>query len=95
RRLSLAVAVQVREQGMRLAASGRQLAAHDPQRVLRRGYAWVEAADGRAIVSAALLHPGQAVRAVWADGRAQAEVKSIEPIEPLREVGAVTLPTMK
>ncbi|MDE2277797.1 MAG: exodeoxyribonuclease VII large subunit, partial [Burkholderiales bacterium] len=91
RRLSQAVAVQLREQALRLGAADQQLAAHDPHRVLRRGYAWVEAGDGRAIVSAAALHPGQAVRAVWADGRAEAEVRSVEAPWP---VDAPGLPTM-
>ncbi len=91
RRLRQAVAVQLREQALRLGAADQQLAAHDPHRVLRRGYAWVEAGDGRAIVSAAALHPGQAVRAVWADGRAEAEVRSVEAPWP---VDAPGLPTM-
>jgi exodeoxyribonuclease VII large subunit len=63
------------------AAAGR-LQAHDPRRVLQRGYAWVESADGRPVVSARALQPGQAVRAVWADGRAEAVIASVEPLPP-------------
>jgi exodeoxyribonuclease VII large subunit len=63
------------------AASGR-LQAHDPVRVLQRGYAWVESADGRPVVSALALQPGQAVRAVWADGRARAVIASVEALPP-------------
>ena len=60
----------------------RRLQAHDPHRVLQRGYAWVESADGRPVISALALRPGQAVRAVWADGRARAEVLDVEPLPP-------------
>jgi exodeoxyribonuclease VII large subunit len=77
-------ATTVRLQALRQqldAASGR-LQAHDPRRVLQRGYAWVESADGRPVVSAQALHPGQAVRAVWADGRAEAVIASVEPLPP-------------
>jgi len=59
-----------------------RLRAHDPQRVLRRGYAWVESEDGRPVVSVQALQPGQTVRAVWADGRALAEVKTVEALPP-------------
>ncbi|MDO8419385.1 MAG: hypothetical protein Q7S90_05050, partial [Rubrivivax sp.] len=65
-----------------LAGAGERLQAHDPHRVLQRGYAWVESADGRPVVSALALHPGQAVRAVWADGSARAEVLDVEPLPP-------------
>jgi hypothetical protein len=34
------------------------------------------------VVSALALRPGQAVRAVWADGRARAEVLDVEPLPP-------------
>lgn len=83
-------ALEHRAQRLRQAASGAagrqhdrldsvtaRLAALDPKRVLRRGYAWVEAEDGRAIVSARGLAPGQALRAVWADGRADAQVTRV------------------
>jgi exodeoxyribonuclease VII large subunit len=44
-----------------------------------RGYAWVEASDGRAIVSAQALQVGQPVRAVWADGRVEMQVQRVQP----------------
>jgi exodeoxyribonuclease VII large subunit len=78
--LSRAVAVQNQRQQLRLAAAQQQLQAHDPHRVLQRGYAWVESADGRPVVSALALAPGQAVRAVWADGRAGAVVTEVEAL---------------
>ena len=60
-----------------LAVATGRLLGHDPQRVLQRGYAWVEAADGRPVVSAHSLQVGQQVRAVWADGSASTEVLSV------------------
>ena len=60
-----------------------RLHAQDPHRVLHRGYAWVEDATGRPIVSAAALQAGDAVRAVWADGRADAQVTRVEPLPPV------------
>jgi exodeoxyribonuclease VII large subunit len=62
-----------------------RLAAVSPQLVLQRGYAWVaDAASGRPIVSARELSPGQAVRAVWHDGRAGARIVDVEADEPPR-----------
>ena len=66
----------------RLEAAAGRLQAHDPHRVLQRGYAWVESADGRPVISALALQAGQAVRAVWADGRAEAVIVSVEPLPP-------------
>jgi exodeoxyribonuclease VII large subunit len=83
RRLVRAVAVQQQQQQGRIAAMQARLQALDPQRVLRRGYAWVQAADGRPVLSVHALQPGQSVRAVWADGSAQAQVQSIEPLPPV------------
>ena len=77
-RLRRALAAQLQAHQLRLSAATQRLQAHDPQRVLRRGYAWVESADGRPVTSAASLQPGQAIRTVWADGRALAVVTSVE-----------------
>lgn len=81
-RLMRAAAAQLQQQRLALAGAQERLRAHDPHRVLQRGYAWVESADGRPVVSALALRPGQAVRAVWADGRARAEVLDVEPLPP-------------
>jgi exodeoxyribonuclease VII large subunit len=81
-RLSRALHVQVEARQLRLQAAHQRLTAHDPHQVLRRGYAWVEDADGRPIVSVLGLQAGQAVRAVWTDGRAIAEVKAVEALLP-------------
>lgn len=81
-RLIRATAMQLQQRRLALGAAQQRLQAHDPHRVLQRGYAWVESADGRPVVSALALRPGQAVRAVWADGRARAEVLDVEPLPP-------------
>ena len=81
-RLSRSVAVHLQQQHRGLAAAQDRLQALDPQRVLRRGYAWVQAADGRAVLSVQGLQPGQHVRAVWADGSAQAQIRTVEPLLP-------------
>ena len=80
--LQRAVQVRLQREPLRLEAAAQRLAAQDPARVLKRGYAWVESMDGRPVVSVGNLRPGQAVRAVWADGRATAEVLAVEPLPP-------------
>ena len=64
-------------------AAQERLRAVDPHRVLQRGYAWVESADGRPVVSSRALRQGQAVSAVWADGRVQMEVLALQPLPPV------------
>jgi exodeoxyribonuclease VII large subunit len=53
------------------------LAGLDPQRVLERGYALLEAGDGRPLTSAQALEAGQGVTAVLQDGRAELRVESV------------------
>jgi exodeoxyribonuclease VII large subunit len=79
-RLRRALEVALRTRQMRLEAAAQRLDAHDPRRVLQRGYAWVESADGRPVVSALALRRGQAVNAVWSDGRASVEVLAVEAL---------------
>lgn len=81
-RLVRALHARLQAERLRTEVAAQALQAHDPQRVLQRGYAWVEAADGRPVVSALALQPGQSVRAVWADGRATVQVRSVEPLPP-------------
>ena len=81
-RLARALAHQLQAESQRLNAAAMRLQAHDPHRVLQRGYAWVESADGRPVLSAQALQPGQTVRAVWADGRATAQVQTVEALLP-------------
>lgn len=49
----------------------------DPRRTLQRGFAWVHDGQGRVITRAAALAPGQTIGAVWADGEAIAEVRTV------------------
>jgi exodeoxyribonuclease VII large subunit len=77
-RLVRASEVRLLQARARLTAARDTLAAHDPHRVLQRGYAWVESANGKPVVSVRELLPGQQVRAVWADGQAQAQVISVQ-----------------
>jgi exodeoxyribonuclease VII large subunit len=76
-RLQRALAVQRQVQTQQLESHRRRLQALDPHAVLARGYAWVEAADGRPVMQAASLAAGQAVQGVWADGRAALRVESV------------------
>lgn len=77
-----AASVHLQALQQRLAAAAGRLQAHDPHRVLQRGYAWIESADGRPVISALALQPGQSVRAVWADGRAEAVIAAVESLPP-------------
>lgn len=61
----------------RVERAGHHLAALDPHRVLERGYAWVQDASGAPLVSAARLHPGDAVTAVFRDGAADLAVSRV------------------
>ena len=81
-RLVRAARSSLQREPLRLQAAGERLAAQDPARVLRRGYAWVESLDGRPVLGVRSLRPGQGVRAVWSDGRATAEVLQVEPLPP-------------
>ena len=76
-RLQRALQTQRQRCELRLGAARERLQALDPHRVLQRGYAWVEAADGRPVVSAQALLAGQSVRAVWSDGHAQARIVDV------------------
>jgi exodeoxyribonuclease VII large subunit len=95
-RLATAGRGQLRWSQARLEAQEQRLAAHDPRRVLQRGYAWVETAAGRPVVAAAELTAGQTVRAVWADGSAQATIDAVrlgsEPAADERLMSAGTPP---
>jgi exodeoxyribonuclease VII large subunit len=81
-RLARAVDAQLQLCSLRLAVFEEGLRAQDPHRVLQRGYAWVESEEGRPVLSAQALRPGQTVRAVWADGRARAEILAVESLPP-------------
>ena len=82
RQLVRSMQVRLQHERLRLSGSHERLEAQDPARVLKRGYAWVESMDGRPVLGVQSLRAGQAVRAVWADGRATAEVLAVEPLSP-------------
>ena len=84
RRLLTAGRVDLARRGEALQAIGARLAAAHPQQVLERGYAWVQGADGRPVMRAAELRVGEAIEAVFADGRAHAQVERIERGAPDR-----------
>jgi exodeoxyribonuclease VII large subunit len=67
---------------LQLQALQHRLQALDPRRVLARGYAWVTDAQGRPLVTVRALTPGQAVQAVWSDGRANARIVDVTPDSP-------------
>lgn len=81
-RLGQAVQQQLARAALRVDVAENRLQGLNPARVLQRGYAWVEGEGGRPLVSAQALRVGQAVRAVWADGRAEALVTAVEPLLP-------------
>ena len=81
-RLAQALRQPLQRAALRLDAAQQRLQALDPARVLQRGYAWVEDDAGQAVVSVQQLQAGQVVRAVWADGRATAQVKDVEALPP-------------
>jgi exodeoxyribonuclease VII large subunit len=81
-RLQRALAQRLQRAAHAQALAASRLQALDPSRVLARGYAWVADATGRPLVSARALHPGQQVQAVWADGRASAEVLQVQLDDP-------------
>ena len=80
-RLQRALTLWRQHQQQRWLARQGRLEALDPTRVLQRGYAWIEDSGGQAVVSAGRLTVGQQVQAVWADGRAWADIQRIEAQE--------------
>ncbi|MBL8360695.1 MAG: exodeoxyribonuclease VII large subunit [Rubrivivax sp.] len=80
-RLPRAWAVTQADHARRLDARAQRLVSLDPHRVLQRGYAWVEDASGRPIISASALTVGDTVQARWADGRASTLVQAVD-VEP-------------
>ena len=81
-RLGQAVGQLQQRQSDRLERLALRLAAQDPHQVLSRGYAWLADAQGRPVTRAAGLHPGDALQAQWADGRAQVQVLDLQPGAP-------------
>ena len=76
-RLVRSAVVMMATQRQRSLAVAARLQALDPTRVLARGYAWLVDDDGRAVLSAGQLQPGDALRAVLADGTAGVVVRDV------------------
>ncbi len=62
----------------RLATWDAQVQAMAPQRVLARGFVWLDDGRGHPLTSAAQLQPGQRLRAVLQDGRADLDVAAVQ-----------------
>jgi exodeoxyribonuclease VII large subunit len=79
-----AMATALEQRRWRLQALASRLEAANPRGVLKRGYAWVARPDGRPVIRAGDLRPGDAIDAVFDDGRARATVDSVwpEPTQP-------------
>lgn len=79
-----AMAAALEQRRWRLQALASRLEAANPRGVLKRGYAWVARPDGRPVIRAGDLRPGDAIDAVFDDGRARATVDSVwpEPTQP-------------
>ncbi|HET9644606.1 MAG TPA: exodeoxyribonuclease VII large subunit [Burkholderiaceae bacterium] len=76
-RMLRAARAHVQRCAARLDTLQARLHALDPRQVLSRGYAWIMNEQGRAVVSAKELQPGDLLRAVWADGYAHARVLDV------------------
>lgn len=86
-RLSRAMTTGLRQERQRLEALGARLASLDPHRVLRRGYAWLEDAQGHAVSTVSGLQVGDRLRAVLADGELRTTVDETTPVP---EAGGTT-----
>lgn len=69
--------VQLAQQRSALDKAGLRLQAQDPQRILQRGYAWLATQGERPVSSVRQLQPGQALRAVLADGKVDLAVQQV------------------
>ena len=78
RLIDRAVSRLVPSRRQRLVGSHRRLEALSPLKVLGRGYAIVEGADGRVRASVATLRPGERARLRMRDGRADVTVEGVE-----------------
>lgn len=77
-RLPQLAQVRLQADTERLARLQVQLQAMAPQAVLARGFAWLDDGKGQALTHAAQLRPGQRVRAVLQDGRAELDVHAVQ-----------------
>lgn len=76
-RMRLALRSALDRRRDRLDAVGLRLQSAHPHQVLARGFAWVQDGEGRPVMRAAQLSPGQSMAAVFADGTASALVTAV------------------
>lgn len=69
----------------RLTLASHRLSAFDPKSVLRRGFTMLTDTDGRVLSSAHALSPGETVFLHFADGTAEAAIRSIISLEDTHE----------
>lgn len=69
----------VERRSRHIAVLADRLAALDPARVLARGYAWLEDANGKPISGVHALQPGDNLRAVLRDGAVHVRVTDTDP----------------
>jgi exodeoxyribonuclease VII large subunit len=81
-RLARAMDTAQSRRAERLAGLEASLAALDPARVLRRGYAWLADGSGRPVTRVDGLAVGDRLNAVLADGRVGVQVNDITPDPP-------------
>jgi exodeoxyribonuclease VII large subunit len=82
RRLQQSVGTAVRAAHARVDALQARTHALDPKRVLARGYAWLSDENDRPLTSASQVQVGQALRAQWSDGVAEARVTTVTLSDP-------------
>lgn len=80
-RLTRGVDTSLARQQQRLVALQATLQAAHPKRVLERGYTMIQDDKGNVLTAAASLEQGQTVNLQFADGRAAANIHTIEPEE--------------
>lgn len=74
-----AAATELERRSAALKALAQRLVATHPQKVLARGFAWLEDAEGQPLSSTRQLIPGMAAQVVLQDGVAEVEVRSAHP----------------
>ena len=77
-RLQAAQVRTLHNEHRRLQVLGSRLQSLDPERVLRRGYAWVADEAGRPLTSVKNLQAGQGVNAVLSDGQLGLRIESVQ-----------------
>jgi exodeoxyribonuclease VII large subunit len=86
-RLSRSAAAGIERRQLHIDHLAARLESVHPRQVLHRGYAWLMDAQGRPVLRAASLQPGQSVQAVLSDGQASALIESVH-VDPQDESGS-------